>query len=126
MIVPSMIKAMETLNDLEPFVDEWQRKIGAYVVRGASHYAKQRQSRAVTSMSPPKREACRRVFSRMLVLADGCVTTCDQDYQAKQAIGSLRNASIAELWKHDRLEAIRSLRHSDCALCPACDEWHRP
>lgn len=126
MIVPSFVKAFETLNDLEPFVDHWQKRLGAYVVRGASHFAGQRPARAVTSMSPPRRNACRRTFSRMMVLSDGTVTTCDQDYHAKQALGNLRDASILELWNHKRLDAIRNLRHADCALCSTCDEWHRP
>lgn len=126
LVVPSLTKAFETLDDMEPFVDHWLRRLGAYVVRGASHYANQRPDLAVTSMSPPRRDPCRRLFSRIMVLADGRVTTCDQDFAAKQTVGSLTDASIQTLWKHPQLVAIRQNQLGACALCPNCDEWHRP
>lgn len=126
LIVPSLVKAHETLDDLEPFVDHWQRRLGTYVVRGASHYAGQQPDRAVTSMSPPRRQPCRRVMSRMMILADGTVTTCDQDNAAKQKVGRITDASMTDLWRSDLLNAIRIGRHESCSLCPRCDEWHRP
>ncbi|MCA9255243.1 MAG: radical SAM protein [Phycisphaerales bacterium] len=126
LLVPSFVKAHEKLLELEPFVDTWQGKLGAYSVRGASHFAGQRPDRAVTSMSPPRRDACRRLFSRILVLADGTVTTCDQDFAAKQAIGSILDQSFETLWRGEALAAIRGNELNRCALCPKCDEWHRP
>lgn len=126
LIVPSMIKAFDTLDDLEPFVDHWQRRLGTYAVHGASHYAGQRPNRAVTMMTPSRRDACRRVFDRMMVLADGSVTTCDQDFAARQVFGNLNDSPLRELWKNPRLTAVRNHRIDDCPLCPHCDEWHRP
>lgn len=126
MIVPSLVKSTETLNDLEPFVDHFQRKLGAYVVRGSSHYAGQRSRLAVTSMSPPQRDACHRVFSRMMVLANGAVTTCDQDYAARQTLGNIGDTALAALWRHERLAALRRCDNEAGPLCPQCDEWHRP
>src|SRR5690606_2920435 len=126
LVVPSMIKARETLDDMESFVDRWQQKLGMYLLSGASHYAQQRPARAVTSMTPPGREPCRRVFSRIVVLADGAVTTCDQDYAGKQVVGSLGDSTLRDLWNAPALAAIRAGAHEACALCPRCDEWHRP
>ncbi|HPF37647.1 MAG TPA: SPASM domain-containing protein [Phycisphaerae bacterium] len=126
LLVPSFVKSHDTLAELEPFVDTWQRQLGAYAVRGASHYAGQRPDRAVTSMSPPRRDACRRLFSRIVVLADGTVTTCDQDYSARQAIGSILDHSLESLWRGEALTAVRANDPGRCALCPKCDEWHRP
>ncbi|MCB9854471.1 MAG: SPASM domain-containing protein [Phycisphaerales bacterium] len=126
LLVPSLTKSFETLDDMEPFVDHWLRRLGAYVIRGASHFANQRPDLAVTSMSPPRREPCRRMFSRMMILADGSVTTCDQDFAAKQKIGTLGDASISDLWNHPQVNAIRNSQIGECALCPNCEEWHRP
>jgi hypothetical protein len=126
LIVPSMVKANETFDDLEPFFDGWQRRLGAALVTGYSHCARQRPDRAVTGTAPPQRGVCRRVFSRLLVLADGRVTTCDQDFRGVQTIGDLADHSLRDLWRHDRLAAIRGDRLDGLPLCPKCEEWHRP
>jgi radical SAM protein with 4Fe4S-binding SPASM domain len=111
---------------MESFVDRWQQRLGMYSLTGASHFARQRPDRAVTIMTPSKRAPCRRLFSRAMVLADGRVTTCDQDYTGRQVVGSLRDESFLSLWQSPLLSNIRSQRHDGCALCPKCDEWHRP
>lgn len=126
LIVPSMIKANETLDDLEPFVDDWQRRLGAVHVTGYSHCAGQRSLHAVTNMAPPQRCACRRVFSRALILADGRMTTCDQDFKGKQAVGRIDETPLQKLWHSGCFANIRTNDYHKMPLCPKCDEWHRP
>ncbi len=125
-IVPSFVKAKENLHEMEGFFDKWQQQLGAALITGYSHCAGQRPRRAVTTMAPPQRTSCRRVFSRLLVLADGRVTTCDQDFAGRQTVGSLVDAPLSELWRSARLAAIRAGDHAAQPLCSACDEWHRP
>lgn len=125
-IVPSFVKARENLHEMEEFFDRWQQRLGSVLVTGYTHCAGQRPRRAVTSMAPPQRTPCRRVFDRLLVLADGRVTTCDQDFAGRQTVGSLVDAPLGELWQATRLAAIRAGDHARQPLCPACDEWHRP
>jgi hypothetical protein len=125
-IVPSFVKAKENLHEMEQFFDRWQQRLGSVLVTGYSHCAGQRPRRAVTSMAPPQRGPCRRVFKRLSILADGRVTTCDQDFAGKQTFGSLADAPLGELWHSACLAAIRSGDHARHPLCPACDEWHRP
>jgi radical SAM protein with 4Fe4S-binding SPASM domain len=96
------------------------------LLTGHSHYAGQRADRAVMCMAPPRRGICRRVFSRAVVLADGRVTTCDQDFAARQTVGHLAEQPFAELWQSDRLAAIRSDAVADQPLCASCAEWDRP
>lgn len=125
--VPSMVKAVETFDDLEPFVDTWQRRLGMYLVTGHCHCAGQRPRREVTAVAPPVRTACRRVFSRAVVLADGHMTTCDQDFRGVQAIGRISDRLPRELWlESSHLCSIRREVIADTPLCGACDEWHRP
>ena len=126
LIVPSFVKCNENLDEMEPFFESWQRRLGMVLVTGHSHYARQRPHRAVTSMAPPQRSACKRVFSRMVVLADGHVTTCDQDYRGAQSLGRLPDATLIELWNARRFVQIRANELSDVPLCAKCDEWHRP
>ena len=127
LIVPSMIKANETLDDLNSFVDTWQRRLGTLLVTGYSHHAGQRPDRAVLATTPPQRDVCRRVFARTLLLADGRLTTCDQDFAGRQSVGNLAETSLQELWQDAR--ALQDIRENTCGqapLCAKCDQWHRP
>ncbi|MBX3394121.1 MAG: hypothetical protein KF841_02010 [Phycisphaerae bacterium] len=125
--MPSMVKARETYEDLETFVDTWQRRLSMYAVTGHSHCAGQRPDHAVSSLAPPERCVCRRVRSRAVVLADGTMITCDQDYRARQVIGRIGPQMPNEFWQGDPiLNSIRNQIIGDAPLCAACDEWHRP
>ncbi len=127
LIVPSMIKARQTLGDMEPFVDTWQSRLGMVLVTGASHYAGQRSPAAVTELAPPDRCACRRVSARTLILADGRMTTCDQDFKGNQTFGRIPDESPGDLWQSAYLlRAIRAGQIGGAPLCATCNEWHRP
>lgn len=126
LIVPSLVKAGETLHEMEEFFDTWQRRLGMVLISGYCHCAGQRERRAVSSMAPPNRGLCRRTFRRAMILADGRLTTCDQDFRGVQSLGNLADSTLSDLWTAGRLKAIREGRHDHQPLCPACDEWHRP
>lgn len=126
LIFPSFIKAKETLDDMEDFFDGWHRRLGMAVVTGSSHYAGQLPDRSVTPMAPPGRGPCRRVFSRAMILADGRITTCDQDFAGRQAMGNILEQPPAELWCGEGIEQVRRHCVGQQPLCPGCDEWHRP
>ena len=78
----------------------------------------------------PTRQACRRLQSRCLILADGKVVACDQDFRATHPLGDLLSGSLAQLWTAPNFAALRSAhRMLDLAafpLCTACNDWHRP
>ena len=126
LVVPSFIKARDNLHEMEEFLDHWQRRLGMALITGYSHCAGQRDRRAVTSMAPPQRGLCRRVFKRAMILADGRMATCDEDFAARQTVGDLAGSQLVSLWRSPRLAAIRECVRPDQPLCPACDEWHRP
>jgi hypothetical protein len=132
LIVAELIKTPDTLEEMEAFYDQWTRKAGSAVIAGPSRYAGAWPDRAVVNMAPPTRFACSRLFHRAMVLADGTMTLCDQDYRGSQAIGRVGESNLAELWQSQPLNQVR--RHhlagrysaDGLPLCRACDEWHRP
>lgn len=153
LIVPSMVKCRENLGEVEPFFKHWQARLGMVLITGHSDYAGRRQSRAVTSMTPPHRGACRRAASRVSILADGRVTTCDQDFAGVQIIGTLAAGAprgeseaplrgeaealhrgqqtaaesiLMNLWTGESLNRIRRGDFAAAPLCASCKEWHRP
>ncbi len=127
LIVPSFVKSTENLDDMEAFFDHWQRRLGCALITGYSSCAGQRPERTVTQTAPTPRRPCRRTRSRAMILADGRMTTCDQDFAGRQSLGSVVETSFAELWRNSAvLNAARSNSVAELPLCPACTEWHRP
>ncbi len=126
LIVPSFVKSRETLPEMEAFFDHWMRQLGMVLVTGYSHCAGQLPDRAVTSTAPPRRGPCVRTFSRTMILADGRVTTCDQDFAGRQTLGRIGEAAFEELWRGQVLSSIRGGEIGAAPLCGSCDQWHRP
>ena len=128
--VCELLKTAGNLDEMEAFYDHWILKAGAAMIGGPSHYAGQWPNRAVMDMAPPARTPCVRLFSRLLVLADGRVTACDQDFQGRHPVGSLTDQSLRAIWAGPPMAAIRQNhlagRYDAMPLCPACGEWHRP
>ncbi len=130
LIVPEMAKLRGTLPEQEGFYDDWIRRTGWANIVTPSHYAGQLPDQAIMSMAPPRRARCARLWSRLIILADGTAVTCDQDFAARQPVGRVDSGSIASIWTGEGLAAIRAAHSGDSLgslpLCPACDEWHRP
>jgi len=130
LLVPEMTKTHATMDELEAFYDGWIRQTGTAVIRGPSHHARQWEDLGVMQMAPPGRFPCRRLFSRAMVLADGRVPVCDQDFTGKHVLGSLRDGTLSDIWTGPAMEDVRGAHRQglleSMPLCPACDEWHRP
>ncbi len=130
LIVPEMLKTRRAIPEMEAFYDDWIRKAGSAVIVGPPAYGGPFADLAVMNMAPPRRFPCFRLWSRLLVLADGRVTICDQDFRGEHAVGSLHDSSLADLWTGPRLTDLRRVHRSDdyegTPFCAACREWHRP
>jgi radical SAM protein with 4Fe4S-binding SPASM domain len=125
-----MMKTHATMDELERFYDEWLAKTRSAVLAGPSDYAGQWPDVSVMDMAPPGRSACRRIRRRAMVLADGAVTVCDQDFRGAHAIGNVASESLASLWTGAAMERVRETHargsYDGMPLCPRCREWHRP
>ncbi len=128
LLAPAFVKCRENLAEMEVWYDQWLGALGGAVICGPSDYAGQIADKAVADMSPPKRRACMRLTSRMSILCDGKVVSCEQDVVGKQAVGEIGREPVAELWKRilrihgHHVEGSWALQ----PLCGACREWHRP
>jgi hypothetical protein len=129
-IVPEMVKARENVHELDAFFDGWTRRVGAVNVVGYSHHAGQLEDRSVIDMRPPVRSACKRVRGRCLLLADGRVALCDQDFRGTHPVGRIGESPLSEIWRSAEFERVRAGhlagRYDLSPLCAACAEWHRP
>ncbi|UCG17553.1 MAG: radical SAM protein [Phycisphaerales bacterium] len=130
LVVPEMVKAVPTVDEMEAFFDGWLRKHGWATIVGYSRYGGALPDRCVIDMSPPLRCPCRRINTRCTVLADGGVIACDQDFAAARPVGSLLDSSLGEVWTGPKMTDLRAHhaagRYDADPLCAACSEWHRP
>ncbi|MCO6439280.1 MAG: SPASM domain-containing protein [Phycisphaerae bacterium] len=128
-IVPEFTKARENAHELDTFFDGWIRRFGAVVVRGYSDRAGQLDDRRVADMTPPQRTSCRRLARRCVVLADGRVVPCDEDFLGEMSMGSIGAADLRSIWQGGHYGTLRNAHGSTGKLndrCSVCREWHRP
>lgn len=127
-LCPVFMKCSANLAEMEAWYDQWLRALGAAVISGPSDFAGLIPDVAVADMSPPKRKACNRIFSRMMILSDGRVVSCDQDVTGQQVMGKTNDMPLAEIWRNG-FEPLRTSHRKGCwssGLCGGCREWHRP
>jgi hypothetical protein len=129
LIVPIFTKTAANLAEMEIWYDYWIRRLGHAVISGPSDYAGQIPDAAVADMAPPRRHPCRRLGSRITILSDGTIVSCEQDVLGKQPMGKVGELPIKEIWQK-QFDALRAChQQSEWAtkpLCAGCREWHRP
>ena len=130
LVVPHFTKSRDNVHELDDFYDGWLRRLGAVTISGYSHFAGQLEDQSVIRMAPSTRLGCRRLGARCLVLADGRVVLCDQDFAGLQTIGSIKDQTLEEIWQSEAFTRVRqahqSARFDPTPLCRTCEEWHRP
>jgi radical SAM protein with 4Fe4S-binding SPASM domain len=127
-VIPRLLKVRETIPEMEAFFDFWIERTGWAVIDAPTDRAGSVPFEAVVDMTPPKRKACRRIWDRMLIRADGTAAACDQDVQNRLAAGHLENSTVPQLWQG--MQGLRD-RHAggkwnEIDPCRTCREWHRP
>jgi radical SAM protein with 4Fe4S-binding SPASM domain len=129
LLVPTFTKSAANIAEMEQWYDQWNRTLGTAVITGATTCGGQIPDVAVADMSPPRRRPCGRLASRMTVLSDGRIVTCDQDVTGRQALGEVGRTPISQIWR-ERFSAVRKDHRSgtyiSLPVCNACTEWHRP
>jgi radical SAM protein with 4Fe4S-binding SPASM domain len=129
LLVPTFTKCQQNLGEMEAWYDQWLRAVGCAVVRGPSEHGGLVPMVGVADMAPPKRRPCARLASRVTVLSDGRIVSCDEDVLGRQTLGDIRSDLLADVWKNHfggmrKAHALAQLHESP--LCVACKEWHRP
>jgi len=113
---------------MEGWYDQWLRALGSAVITGPSDFAGQIADAGVANMTPPRRVACGRLWSRATVLSDGTVVACEQDVLGKKGMGNLSSESLREIWQRS-FTALRADHEKGSfdshPLCAGCREWHR-
>ncbi len=100
------------------------------VIQRCNDYAGQLPDTRVVDYTPLQRFACRQATFGLMVLADGTVTPCQQDFNGTMAAGSLRDRDLVALWNAAPFAALRRAqregRYDTTPLCAACRDWFIP
>lgn len=130
LIVCSLIRCAATLGEMEAFFDYWIRATGSAVIHGYNTYGERLPPDSLLSLQPPIREACRRLDSRLVFLADGRVPFCNQDVGNETVLGNWFSESVTDIWNGSLFSVLRNahdrLALTGLSLCQRCTEWFRP
>ncbi len=129
LIVPTFTKCQENLAEMEAWYDQWIRAVGAAVIVGPSTFCGTIPDVGVAEMTPPRRRPCARLNSRMTILSNGQIASCEQDIQGRQALGFLNDRPLTQTWANSfaALRTAHALQDlQQFPRCQTCKEWHRP
>jgi len=70
-------------------------------------------------------KVCPYIFYSMMVQSSGEVSLCFLDWDKRMTIGDVRNNSIKQIWKGQRLDQINMLKNIKNDICCACDQLIR-
>jgi len=129
LVVPIFTKCAANIAEMEQWYDQWLRALGSAVIAGPTSFAGAIPDLAVADMSPRRRTPCRRISSRMTVLSDGTIASCEEDALARQKCGDATRQPLADIWQRGMSsvrEAHLRLNFAAHSVCAGCREWHRP
>ena len=75
---------------------------------------------AIEAAEGPVRSRCLFPFYALVVLSDGRVTACPQDFDARLVVGDLNEMTLAEVWHGGRLREFRRRSRRDLAVQAPC------
>lgn len=78
----------------------------------------------------PNYTPCTFPWFALVVLWDGTVLTCPQDFYAEYPLGNVKENSINEIWNNSRMQSLRkrmiSKELEGVGCCQSCDMLYRP
>ena len=129
LLIGSITRAKSTLDEIEPFFDDWIRATGSAVITGYSDFSGKMPVDTLIATEPPIRKPCRRLATRMMLLADGSAVMCSQDIEGRMPIGNWHDEPLGEIWAGAALASARSahaaLSLTALPVCGDCREWFR-
>lgn len=113
------IKSSDTENEISEYVRKWDSISDNINITGLSDYydPKDKSSR--------KKRFCPFLWTYLVVLSDGTIVPCCQDYEGKLSLGNINETSLLTAWRSEKLLHLRKLhenREGDkIGLCKDCD-----
>lgn len=128
-IILQIVQQAQNVHEVGQWLDRWRAEPGIDRVKVKSYTTWIGGIEAIDNLrlAPPVSKAglvCEKPWTSVTVLWDGRVVPCCFDYDGLLTVGTLREHTLAEIWRGDPLRRLRS-RHrdgdlGDLALCRNC------
>jgi wyosine [tRNA(Phe)-imidazoG37] synthetase (radical SAM superfamily) len=120
----SIIRMQDNEKDLKGFVSKWKKIVDKVTVHGYSNWAGAITDKTI-QIKTLARKPCYRLWTNLVVLANGDACLCCLDYEGKVLLGNLSQEAIVQVWQGARIEEIRSLhmlgQYNKIELCGNCN-----
>jgi hypothetical protein len=128
-VIPEMMKAIDTVGEVESFFDRWYGKADWPVIRGFNDYAGQVADRDVLHPQPGVRFPCMQLFRRLNVEVTGEARVCGQDFRGLRSAGNVFSMGVEAVWHGAELERMRAAHvakdYGCFQLCAGCRHWYQ-
>jgi len=129
-VVCSMTRCAATIQEMDRFYDHWIEKIGSALLHGYNDYCGELPPDTLLRTTPSVREFCRRLATRLTLLADGSVPLCAQDTRGAVSLGDWIKQPLRQIWRGEALRRVREAHERQgleaLPICLRCSEWSRP
>ena len=121
-----VMKINETESYLDKFYDFWEMEKISIILQKQNSFIGELEDRSYSDLSPLVRTPCWHLQRDLVVLADGNVAFCKQDYNGENKVGSLAENSIFEIWNSKEKFFLDDYKLNYCKNpdCEKCDEWY--
>ncbi len=129
-IIVDMIETKFNQNERANFIAEWQNSVDKVNITTLHSWGGSFKDRAGkgdlhSSLNKIKREPCRFLWTDMVILWNGQISACCQDYDGRLIVGDLTKNSLSEIWRGKILETLRKSHlkgdYSQVSVCNLCD-----
>jgi radical SAM protein with 4Fe4S-binding SPASM domain len=124
----SVVKTNDTSRGVDDFIRFWENRVDRVRV-----YKEHSQDGEFGSLAKSEKEnlsesrqPCLKPFTDIVIYWNGSVALCNHDWDRADALGSLNDNSISEIWHGDPYEKVREAhlgREKLESVCENCDHW---
>lgn len=121
---PQMTRIVENANETLDFYKHWKEKAGQAIIQKYNHFSHRLPQLPLTDLSPIRRESCWHIKRDFVILYDGTVVMCKDDFERKNILGNVFTESLEKIWSRGRLLYQEQLQEKYQTLCKDCDEYY--
>ncbi len=128
----TIIKMTETVDEIEPFIKQWENIVDHVGVNDYNTYLGEVEDRNVgekKELSSAGRFTfpCDHPFNELVIAADGTAGMCCLDTNLTQKAGDVNTSTIKEIWNGSELKKIRKLmienKYDLLPICQNCNSF---
>jgi len=126
----ALVELEENKNEIRKFYSEWAKKVDSVNIINMRNWAntidKKGTKESFHFSKKIKRKPCALIWQKMVVDWNGDVVLCCDDWNHSIILGNLKDQTIEEIWRGDKLKKIRKV-HIDgnfkkIPLCSGCNK----